>query len=42
MLPAAQMPVTVPLGSVVGSTCMGNGRIKGIHGGMWHKDKQKW
>jgi len=37
MLLAAQMPVTVPLGSAVGS----DGRIEGIPGGVWHKDKQK-
>lgn len=42
MLPAAQMPVTVPLGSVVGSTWMGSeGRTEGIPGGMGHKGKQK-
>lgn len=41
MLPAAEMPVTVPRGSVLGSPCMGSdGRIEGIPGGMWHKDKQ--
>lgn len=42
MLPAAQMLVTVALGSVVGSTCMvSDGRIEGIPGEMWHKDEQK-